>query len=56
MDSAYRYKNSAGKNAVSLMGGRGTKWNLRRGHTFTAVGYPLPHPSPAAASTSPVLC
>jgi V8-like Glu-specific endopeptidase len=37
-------KNSAGKNAVSLLGGRGTKWNLRRGQTFTAVGYPAAAP------------
>ncbi len=37
-------KNSAGKNAVSLLGGRGTKWNLRRGQTFTAMGYPQAAP------------
>jgi V8-like Glu-specific endopeptidase len=37
-------KNSAGKNAVALLGGRGTKWNLRRGQTFTAMGYPAAAP------------
>jgi V8-like Glu-specific endopeptidase len=37
-------RNKAGRNAVSLLGGRGTKWNLSRGQTFTAMGYPQAAP------------
>ena len=38
------HTNNAGKNAVSLLGGRGTRWNVSRFQTFNAMGYP--HASP----------